>query len=152
MPNRKKTAVEKRDQHVPVKIEVLAAPLGPAYPAGRLLISTPLAIQAVVQQVPAGQVLTLGTLRTRLAHDHGADYTCPMTTGIFLRIVAEAAEEEARADIPWWRVVRDNGQLLDKLPGGTDRQASLLAQEGVSLLGKGKTPKVAPLASFAVVL
>ncbi|MBX3102985.1 MAG: MGMT family protein [Bacteroidetes bacterium] len=148
MATRKKTAVQKRDTHRPPFVEVLAAQLGPAYPPGKLLISEPLALQAVIREVPEGKVLTLGSLRTRLARDMDADYTCPMTTGIFLRILAEAADEEARTDVPWWRVVRDNGQLIDKLPGGTARQAGYLQDEGVSLLLRGKTPRVAPLAAY----
>jgi uncharacterized protein YdeI (YjbR/CyaY-like superfamily)/alkylated DNA nucleotide flippase Atl1 len=148
MANRKKTAVQKRDQHRPPFVQTLETALGPAYPAGRMLISQPLDLQAIICEVPLGKVLSLGSLRARLARDLDADYTCPMTTGIFLRILAEAADEESRTDVPWWRVVRDNGQLIDKLPGGTERQATLLEAEQVSLLRKGKTPKVAPLNAF----
>ena len=35
----------------------------------------------------------MSNLRSRLAKDAGADIACPMTTGIFLKIVAFAAEE-----------------------------------------------------------
>jgi alkylated DNA nucleotide flippase Atl1 len=42
---------------------------------------------------------------------------------------------------PWWRVVRDNGALIDKHPG----QAERLAVEGVGLAGRGKTKRVEDL-------
>ena len=54
----------------------------------------------------------------RLAHWHNADVTCPLVTGIFLRIVAEAAEEERLAGksaiTPYWRGARGwpNGKVV----------------------------------------
>jgi alkylated DNA nucleotide flippase Atl1 len=61
---------------------------------------------------------------------------CPLTTGIFLRIIAEAAEEFARAGgetvAPYWRVVRDDGAMIEKFPGGAKAQARRLAAEGIA--------------------
>jgi alkylated DNA nucleotide flippase Atl1 len=147
-----RSAIEKRDQHAPAKVEVLTAAKGASYPAGRMLISAPLELDAVIRRIPAGRVLTLGALRANLARNHRADYTCPLTTGIFLRIVAEAAEEE-RATIggriaPYWRVVRDDGALIDKLPGGVAAQARRLAAEGVVVLHLGKVPVVSGVDHF----
>jgi alkylated DNA nucleotide flippase Atl1 len=57
-----------------------------------------------------------------------------MTTGIFVRIASEAAEEEAAAGkkriTPYWRVVKDDGSLNPKFPGGVERQAERLRAEG----------------------
>ena len=81
-----------------------------------------------------GQVSTLGQIRSRLARWHNADVTCPLVTGIYLRIVAEAAEEdrlEGKTDItPYWRVVRDDGRLNPRFPGGVAAQAFRLKEEG----------------------
>ena len=84
-------------------------------------------------------------LRERLARDGGADVTCPLTTGIFVRIVAEAAEEDRRAGkkqiAPYWRVVRDDGSLNEKFPGGPRAQARKLRAEGFAIkAGKGRRP------------
>lgn len=114
-------------------VKVLTTPKGPAYPAGRMLISSPDDIAAVVARVPEGRVLTLGSLRAHLAARHHADYTCQLTTGIFLRDLAAVGPVA-----PWWRVVRDNGALIDKLPG----QAERLAAEGVAVAGRGKAKRV----------
>ena len=78
---------------------------------GFMLIPTPKLVDSVIRKVPRGKLITIGTIRKKLAVEHGADVTCPLTTGIFIRIVAEAAEE-ARAKggkriTPYWRVVRD---------------------------------------------
>jgi len=141
-----RTAIDKRDHADPPRVEVLEEAKGPAMPAGRMLISSPLELDAVIRRIPEGRVVTLGTLRANLARSRHADYTCPLTTGIFLRIVAEAAEEERAAGggriTPYWRVVRDDGTLIDKLPGGTAAQARRLAVDGVEVLHLGKVPRL----------
>ena len=136
MPSRSpQTAVHKRDSAAQPHVKTLTDAKGSNYPPGRMLIASPLAVQDEVATVPAGRVITAPQLRARLARRFGADYTCPITTGIFLRIVAEAALEEARAgEVPVWRVVSENGALLDKLPGGPERQAARLTAEGVAVV------------------
>jgi len=132
----KKTPIQKRDAAPAPRVEVLTEPKGANYPPGRMLISSPREIAAVVAGIARGQVLTLGAVRQQLALAHDADYTCPLTTGIFLRVAAEAAEEEG-AVLPTWRVVRDDGKLLDKLPGGPSAQAERLRAEGHRVSQRG---------------
>ena len=84
-------------------------------------------------------------IRERLAGDHNADLTCPLCTGIFLRLSAEAAEEDrSRGEkeiAPYWRVVKAGGSLNERLPGGVEAQAARLLEEGHSIEpGKGKKP------------
>ena len=102
-----------------------------------MLIPQPKKIDALVQSIPFGTVVTMANLRTRLAKDAGADMSCPMTTGIFLKIVAFAAEEnrEVGNDVtPYWRVVRDGGILNEKFPGGIALHADLLESEGHTII------------------
>jgi len=58
-------------------------------------------------------------MRNDLAIEHSADFTCPMTTGIFLRIVAEYNYEnlsQKRTEIcPFWRIIDPNSKLSDRL-------------------------------------
>ncbi|MDY6918169.1 MAG: MGMT family protein [Chloroflexota bacterium] len=112
---------------------------------GRLLIPRPLDVDALMRQVPVGKLATVEQVRQRLARDHGADLTCPLTTGIFIRIAAEVAEEDMNAGkadaTPYWRVVKADGSLNDKLPGGVQAQAARLREEGHGVEpGKGKRP------------
>jgi alkylated DNA nucleotide flippase Atl1 len=141
-----KSAIEKRDRTGPGKIEVLDQPKGPNYPAGRMLIASPLAVQAVIERIPKGGVLRMSELRGQLARAFGADYTCALTTGIFLRIVAEAAEEERaqghRNPAPYWRVIRDDGKLNPKFPGGVEAQAKKLRSEGIGIVQLRGVPRV----------
>lgn len=117
---------------------------------GTMLIPRPRDVDALVRKVRKGNVLRLSELREKLAGDAGADYACPLTTGIFLRIVAEAAEE-ARVEgagrvTPYWRVVRDDGQLIDKFPGGVEAHAAKLRAEGIPVGVKGRSSKLRVLA------
>ena len=109
---------------------------------GTMLIPTPKLVDAIVRQVPRGRLVTVGEIRRKLAADFSADVACPLTTGIFIRIVAEAAEEE-RANgrkrvAPYWRVIKDDGSLNPKFPGGVERQARYLRGEGCATAPRGK--------------
>lgn len=144
--SRRKSWAAKRDR--PMTPEVKDDPRG-----GTLLIPTPLLVEAEVRTVPRGRVITLDEIRDRLARRFGADRTCPLCTGIFLNIVAGAAEEESgdpRTMAPYWRVVRDHGGLLEKLPLGFERQAELLAIEGVEVERRWKVPRLRDLEGHRV--
>jgi hypothetical protein len=114
-----------------------------------VLVPTPLMADEEIRTVPKGKLITTGQLRQRLARRQKADSTCPMTIGIFLRIISEAAEEDRRQGkkrvTPYWRVLKDDGGLNPKFAGGVETQAARLEAEGHRIApaqGK-KPPKVA---------
>jgi alkylated DNA nucleotide flippase Atl1 len=123
---------------------------------GTMLIPTPKLVDGLLRQVPKGKLVTVGEIRKRLANDFAADVTCPLTTGIFVRIVAEAAEEDGangrQRITPYWRVVKDNGGLNPKFPGGEQLQARYLRGEGLSVAHKGKRTVVKDFEKRLVVL
>jgi hypothetical protein len=112
-----------------------------------MLVPTPLLVARALRRVPAGRLITAAQLRTRLARRAGADFTCPMTTGIFLNIIAGATEEalaEGRPPLaPYWRVVDERGGLPPKFPPGQARQAAHLRTEGHRLGRDGRVADVA---------
>jgi hypothetical protein len=114
----------------------------------RVLVPTPLLVDGLIRKVKKGKLVTIKQIRERLAKDFKADSTCPLTTGIFVRIAAETAEEDLRVGkkqiTPYWRVIKDDGGLNGKFPGGVEAQAARLKEEGhVIEPGKGKkSPKV----------
>jgi hypothetical protein len=91
-----------------------------------MLIATPKIIDDYVRQIPKGKSVSLSTMRKDLASEYHAEYTCPVTSGIFLRIVSEAAHEQwergkALTKIaPFWRVVDEKSALNKKLSFGPD--------------------------------
>lgn len=96
-------------------------------PAGSsMFIATPQIIDGYVKQLKKGAQVNIKTLRKDLALQHGADYTCPVTIGIFLRIVAEAAYENLQQGTPvskltpFWRVIEPDSPLAKKLSFGQD--------------------------------
>jgi ABC-type uncharacterized transport system ATPase subunit len=96
-------------------------------PSGsNMLIATPKIIDKYIQEIGVGKRINTKTLRKDLAIAHNADYTCPVTTGIFLRIVAEANYEKLQQGIrfeeitPFWRVIEPNSALAKKLTFGQD--------------------------------
>jgi len=112
---------------------------------GKMLIPRPLDVDALIRKIQKGKLVTDSQIRERLAKDFHANLTCPMTTGIFIRIAAETAEEDLTSGVteitPYWRVIKADGSLNEKFPGGTKAQADHLREEGHTIeLGKGKKP------------
>ena len=104
----------------------------------RMLIAPPLAYDRVMRQVPYGMVMTADTLRDHLAREHGADFTCPLTAGIFINIVAQASAERCVDPTPYWRTLRRNGELNEKYPDGIEGHRALLEAEGLRVTQRGK--------------
>ncbi len=112
---------------------------------GTLLIPKPLDVDALMRKVEKGKLVTITQIRERLAEEHGADDTCPLCAGIFLRIAAEVAEEDLTKGVtditPYWRVLKGDGRLNEKFPGGVEAQAARLEEEGHTIEpGRGKKP------------
>jgi alkylated DNA nucleotide flippase Atl1 len=110
-----------------------------------MLVSTPHDVDALIRKIPKGKIATSAQLRQKLASDFGAECTCPTSTGIFVRIAAEAAEEEraegAKRITPYWRVIAKEGSLNEKFPGGVKAQAANLREEGFQIEpATGKKP------------
>lgn len=112
-------------------------------PGSIMLIATPRIVDEYVRQIPKGKSVSLQTMRKDLAEEFNAEYTCPVTTGIFLRIVAEAAHEQfekgtALKNItPFWRVVDENSTIGKKLSFGPEFVKKQRSREGL-----GKEPLV----------
>jgi len=111
----------------------------------KILVPTPLMADEVIRTIPKGKLITTNQIRKKLAKPYKADSTCPMTLGIFLRIISEAAEEDRQNGkkriTPYWRVVKDDGSLNPKFPGVVKAQAARLKAEGHRIVaGKGKKP------------
>ena len=73
-------------------------------------------------------------MRRELAENANADNTCPLTSGIFLRIAIEASIEQSNGgepDLPFWRVIDRNSPLIKKLPISAKYLTELRISEGL---------------------
>lgn len=119
-----KTWIEKRDCKKGYQIKTIKKKFADIPEGSRMFIATPQIVNEYIKQIPYGKTVALSQLRNDLAIAYGADKTCPVTTGIFLRIVSEAAFEDLHAGIsieaiaPFWRIVNPMSKLAKKLACG----------------------------------
>jgi hypothetical protein len=128
----KKTWIDKLNAKKESKVKHIDFNFADIPANSNMFIATPQLINDYVKQIPKGKLTSIKTLRNDLALANNADYTCPVTTGIYLRIVAETAFEKyqqtnsLRGVTPFWRAVEPNSALAKKLSFGQD---FLMAQQ-----------------------
>ncbi|MGI5855913.1 MAG: MGMT family protein [Candidatus Merdivicinus sp.] len=108
------------------------------YGGNRMFFAPPLAYDAVMKAVPCGKVTTVGEIRAYFARENHADFTDPITAGIFVSIAAWASAQRNEEKTPFWRTLKANGELNPKYPGGVEEQKRRLEAEGHTVLRKGK--------------
>jgi hypothetical protein len=105
---------------------------------GRMLLPCPATVAAVIKRVPKSKLVTIDLIRTELAKKFNVETTCPFNTKLCLRAIANDPQTKAA----YWRVLRDNGDLINYYPGGVTGHGTLLKKEGFRLEQKGDTPRV----------
>jgi hypothetical protein len=129
---------EKLTRQQEAKIVAIPPRMQARFGKGKMVIPKPLDVDALIRRVPRGKIATVLQLREEWARRSNVDVACPLCTGIFVRISAEAAEEERRAGkksvTPYWRVISREGRLNPKFPGGVAGQRRKLASEGHKIL------------------
>jgi len=146
MPYRRKTWQEKLEDN---KGFPKILKLEPSFPCGRALekmgaqigdsvvLAPASEVYEFMRRVPKGKLITLRRLCEELAEKHGTQYCCTLTTGIFVNIAANAAEE-MKEDLPYWRTIKNDGELNQKYPRGPERQKELLEEEGHTIIRRGR--------------
>lgn len=87
-----------------------------------MFFAPPIYYDALIKKVPKGKLITVRELRNYLAKKNNADFTDPMTAGIFVNIVAWASYQRSDDITPYWRVLKSDGELNIKYPEGIDMQ------------------------------
>lgn len=109
------------------------------YGGSRMYFAPPMDYDRVMRQVPYGKVVTVGEIREYFARKSGADFTEPITAGIFVSIAAWASHQRKEDKTPYWRTLKANGELNPKYPGGVEAQKEKLEAEGHTVVRKGRT-------------
>ncbi len=142
MPKRKSWFEKLQDSKDLPRVEKITDKMSKRWGTGTVVIPAPMEVDEMMRRVPEGKLITINEIRAALAKKHGATIGCPMTTGIFAWIAANAAEEQRQKgekDItPYWRTLKTGGVINPKYPGGVDAQKKLLEKEGHEVVQKGK--------------
>ncbi|MCP4315952.1 MAG: hypothetical protein GY789_08040 [Hyphomicrobiales bacterium] len=118
---RRKSWTEKLNEPDTHKITRITKDLAGMKSGQLVLIATPKIVQDYISRIPSGCRGNVSKMRSDLADEYGAEATCPLTTGIFLRIVAEAANEAHENGTPLsqttpvWRIVDHKSPVLKNL-------------------------------------
>jgi len=147
MPKRKSWSEKLKDNKGLPKVEKITDKMSKRWGTGTVVIPAPMEVNEMMRRVPEGKVITLNEIRAALAKKHGATIGCPLTTGIFAWVAANAAEEERQKgekDItPYWRTLKTGGVINPKYPGRVEAQKKLLEKEEHKIIQKGKKYVVA---------
>lgn len=102
-----------------------------------MLVPTARQVDDFIRTFPKGKHMDVQVLRKAIAKQHGAEVTCPITTGFHLRIVAEAAFEayqpngDVDAITPFWRVLNAKTPTISRLSFGTAFVTEQRLKEGL---------------------
>ena len=120
MPRARKTWADKMKakppHHVILDKDFAGIPKG-----AKLHISCPVEVAEELKSITPGSIMSIQAFRRRLADKNNCDATCPVSTSLFLRIVAEHTWEEfsrtgSTEDLaPFWRVVESSSPMAKKL-------------------------------------
>ena len=108
------------------------------YGGSRMYFAPPIDYDKVMKRIPYGKVITVGKIREHFAALNGADFTEPITAGIFVSIAAWASHQRTEDKTPYWRTLKAGGALNAKYPGGVEAQKEILEAEGHTIVQKGR--------------
>lgn len=108
------------------------------YGGSKMYFAPPIDYDKAMKRIPYGKVITVGKIREYFAKLNGADFTEPITAGIFVSIAAWASDQRSRDETPYWRTLKANGELNANYPNGIEAQKEKLEAEGHTILQKGR--------------
>lgn len=100
-----------------------------------MYIGSPGVFANYIARIPQGETRTLSRMRNELARRNDAVATCPVTTAIYLKVVAEVALDDMAhgkprdAVVPFWRVIEPGSKIALRLSCDDGMIADLRAVE-----------------------
>jgi len=152
MPGKKSWCEKLQSSEGLPKVEKITRKMSKRWGTGTVVIPAPIEVDEIMKSVPEGRLITINEIRAALARKHGATIGCPITTGIFAYIAANAAEEQRQKGeanlTPYWRTLKTGGVINEKYPHGVEGQKKLLEKEGHKVVRKGSKYVVANYEKF----
>ena len=108
------------------------------YGGDRMYFAPPIDYDRAMRRVPRGMVTTVGEIRAFFAREAGADFTEPITAGVFVSIASWASFQRQADETPYWRTLKAGGELNPKYPGGIEAQREKLEAEGHTVIRRGR--------------
>ena len=108
------------------------------YGGTKMYFAPPLDYDALMKRIPYGKIITTGAIRDYLAKQNGGDFTEPITAGAFISIAAWASEQRETDLTPYWRTLKNKGEINPKYPGGVEAQIEKLEADGHSIVRRGR--------------
>ncbi len=114
--------------------------------SGKMLLPCPATVEALLNKIPQGKLITIDLIRKALAGQFNVQTTCPFNTKLCLRAIANDPSKR----VAYWQVVRGNGELIAYFPGGVAGHAALLSEQGFAIDYDSQPPKVKRLREYLV--
>lgn len=106
--------------------------------SGKMLVPSQATVAAQITKIPEHKLVTADLLQRELADQFNVQVTCPVTTRKALQAIAKDSSKQ----VPYWRVLKKNGELFALFPGGVEGHAARLRKEGFSIDTLGKVARV----------
>jgi hypothetical protein len=114
--------------------------------SGTIAIPASSEVEEIMRAVPKGKLITTKGIQAVVARRHKATIGCPILTGVGIWLVSHAAHEQAKAGkkriVPYWRTIKNNGDIAVKSPGSRDEIKRLLQKEGHKVVVRGKRYRI----------
>jgi hypothetical protein len=94
-----------------------------------MLVGSPEMIASYIKAIPSGETRSVARMRNELARRNDAQAMCPVSTAIFLRVVAEVALTDLRMGkvpsevVPFWRAIEPDAKIATRLTCSPDEIA-----------------------------
>lgn len=117
-----KTWTQKYATRTQTEIKVLDKPFADIKKGETMVITTPQIVEDYMRSIPKGSESSVAEYRLWAAKKYKVDKACPVTSGLFTRIVAEKQIEDMELNgvseskiAPFWRMIGPKSPLLKKL-------------------------------------
>jgi alkylated DNA nucleotide flippase Atl1 len=123
-------------------VKPIPAALQPRLGQGTIALPSPNMVFELMCEIKRGQLATMAEMSDEVAKRLQASAGCVVTTAIFAALVAKASYEEQHETkaqaAPYWRVLKNGGEINLKYPGGMTALTDRLEAEGHTVIRRGK--------------